>query len=137
MNAALVCAWFTPVLRLFCAWFTLDLHLVYSAGGIGFVADVRRMNVALTRARCSLLVLCNAASLSRVRAESQNGQPGQVPVNRWSSAWTLAAPSPVPGAKFDEYWSNASQTPSRRRLVWSNARCLASRRSNTGQTLGV
>lgn len=31
--------------------------------GIGFLADVRRMNVGLTRARCSLWILGHAATL--------------------------------------------------------------------------
>ncbi|KAI9657447.1 MAG: DEAD-box type RNA helicase [Bathelium mastoideum] len=35
------------------------------AGGVGFLQDIRRMNVGLTRAKCSLWVLGNAASLSR------------------------------------------------------------------------
>jgi senataxin len=36
-----------------------------STGGIGFLADIRRMNVGLTRAKCSLWVLGNSASLGR------------------------------------------------------------------------
>eukprot|EP00961_Rhodomonas_salina_P190496 2570446-Rhodomonas_salina.1 len=36
--------------------------------GIGFVADIRRMNVALTRAKCSMIVVGDAAALSQVRA---------------------------------------------------------------------
>ncbi|WEJ94805.1 DEAD-box type RNA helicase [Yamadazyma tenuis] len=35
------------------------------AGGVGFLSDVRRMNVALTRAKSSLWILGNAASLTR------------------------------------------------------------------------
>lgn len=35
------------------------------AGGVGFLSDVRRMNVALTRAKSTLWVLGNATSLSR------------------------------------------------------------------------
>jgi hypothetical protein len=34
-------------------------------GGIGFVADARRINVGLSRARCSLLVVGNSTSLRR------------------------------------------------------------------------
>ena len=34
-------------------------------GGIGFVADERRINVGLTRARCSLLVVGNAEALKK------------------------------------------------------------------------
>ena len=34
-------------------------------GGIGFVADERRINVGLTRARSSLLVLGNAGALEK------------------------------------------------------------------------
>ena len=34
-------------------------------GGLGFVADVRRLNVALTRAKCSLLILGDADTLSQ------------------------------------------------------------------------
>ena len=34
-------------------------------GGLGFVADIRRLNVALTRARCSLLIVGDAATLSQ------------------------------------------------------------------------
>jgi hypothetical protein len=41
------------------------LSCVRSGGrGLGFVADVRRLNVALTRARCSLLVIGDATTLS-------------------------------------------------------------------------
>ncbi|KAG1414926.1 hypothetical protein G6F58_006718 [Rhizopus delemar] len=36
-----------------------------SGRGIGFLADMRRMNVGLTRAKCSLFVLGHARSLSR------------------------------------------------------------------------
>ncbi|KAG8629669.1 hypothetical protein KVT40_003534 [Elsinoe batatas] len=35
------------------------------AGGIGFLQDIRRMNVGLTRAKCSLWVLGNSQSLMR------------------------------------------------------------------------
>ena len=35
------------------------------AGGIGFVADARRINVGLSRARSSLLVVGNAAALRK------------------------------------------------------------------------
>ncbi|SMQ50457.1 unnamed protein product [Zymoseptoria tritici ST99CH_3D7] len=34
-------------------------------GGVGFLQDIRRMNVGLTRAKCSLWVLGNSESLSR------------------------------------------------------------------------
>ena len=34
-------------------------------GGIGFLSDIRRMNVGITRAKCSLWVLGNASSLMR------------------------------------------------------------------------
>ena len=37
------------------------------AGGIGFLQDIRRMNVGLTRAKCSLWVLGNSQSLVRGR----------------------------------------------------------------------
>lgn len=40
-------------------------------GGIGFLADTRRMNVALTRARCTLWVLGSASSLKQVEAWEQ------------------------------------------------------------------
>ena len=33
--------------------------------GIGFLSDLRRMNVALTRAKCSLFVVANANALSK------------------------------------------------------------------------
>lgn len=36
-------------------------------GGIGFVADARRINVGLSRARSSLLVIGNAAALRKDR----------------------------------------------------------------------
>ncbi len=43
-----------------------DLHkLTHTAGeSIGFLSDVRRMNVALTRARLGLYVIGNSTSLS-------------------------------------------------------------------------
>lgn len=41
---------------------------VRGKGGIGFVADERRINVGLTRARCSLIVIGNAKAL-QVRAD--------------------------------------------------------------------
>ena len=36
-----------------------------SGNGIGFLSDVRRMNVALTRARCSLYILGCSSALAR------------------------------------------------------------------------
>lgn len=37
--------------------------IVFVERGIGFLADIRRMNVGLTRARCSLFVLGHKRSL--------------------------------------------------------------------------
>ena len=34
-------------------------------GGLGFVGDVRRLNVALTRARCSLIIIGDAGTLAQ------------------------------------------------------------------------
>ena len=50
-------------------------------GGIGFLSDTRRMNVAMTRARKKLIVIGDSATLSRLAfyadfiayAEEKNG----------------------------------------------------------------
>ena len=42
----------------------LDLVRSNDTGELGFLRDVRRMNVALTRARCFLLVVGDSATLA-------------------------------------------------------------------------
>lgn len=57
-----------------------------SEGVIGFLADVRRMNVAITRAKKKLVVVGDSATLSR--SEFYNGFIGYVErFGGWKSAW--------------------------------------------------
>lgn len=43
----------------------VQMRLMQVGGSIGFVADERRINVGLTRARSSLIVIGNARALQR------------------------------------------------------------------------
>lgn len=69
----------------------VDLVRSNEAGELGFLRDVRRMNVALTRARRFLLVVGDSATLGRhpfyaAFLEAAEGQ------SAWLSAWTDDAP---------------------------------------------
>ena len=56
------------------------------AGDVGFLADVRRMNVALTRARKKLVVVGDGATVSRHPFYAAFLEHAQA-TGAWRSAW--------------------------------------------------
>ncbi|HEY6099004.1 MAG TPA: AAA domain-containing protein [Anaeromyxobacter sp.] len=61
------------------------------AGEVGFLADVRRMNVALTRARSKLVVVGDGATISRHPFYDRFLKHAQA-AGAWRSAWDREAP---------------------------------------------
>jgi predicted DNA helicase len=65
------------------------------AGEVGFLADVRRMNVAITRARSKLVVVGDGATVSRHPFYERFLRHAQA-TGSWRSAWERVPPDPGP-----------------------------------------
>jgi superfamily I DNA and/or RNA helicase len=68
----------------------VSLTRANQAGEVGFLADVRRMNVALTRARKKLVVVGDGATVARHPFYERFLQHAQA-TGAWRSAWDREA----------------------------------------------
>jgi ATP-dependent RNA/DNA helicase IGHMBP2 len=68
------------------------------AGEVGFLADVRRMNVALTRARAKLIVVGDGATVSRHPFYERFFRHAQ-DTGAWRSAWDREVEEATDGEK--------------------------------------
>jgi len=68
----------------------VSLTRANEAGEVGFLADVRRMNVALTRARKKLVVVGDGATVARHPFYERFLQHAQA-TGAWRSAWDREA----------------------------------------------
>ncbi|KAF2227186.1 SEN1 N terminal-domain-containing protein [Elsinoe ampelina] len=76
------------------------------AGGIGFLQDIRRMNVGLTRAKCSLWVLGNSQSLIRGqwwKKLVEDAQARDVPSKDFPAKARVAKSKPQPSTIKTEH----------------------------------